>query len=307
MKKRISLLLCISFFTVSGTFAQDTVKVSVLGKNMVTVVEGNDRTDVKIGNSTIDISDEFRDTVKIRVGRKAVVITERGNGASVDFDRLDDNEFETWTGKKPKFKGHWPVLEMGINSFADVSYDGYATPNFMDLNHGKSLEVNINFLRYSIGFQKEKRNIGMVTGLGLNMNDYRFSNQYTIENNNGYILPVALPAGVDAKTKLSTTYLTVPILFEFQIPVNDSDKKIFFSAGLIGGLKLGSHTKVKYTGYKEKDRDDFNIAPFRYGATARVGYKGINLYATYYLTDMFKEGRGPVMTPFSIGIGLLNW
>ena len=46
MKKRISLLLCISFFTVSGTFAQDTVKVSVLGKNMVTVGEGNDRTDV---------------------------------------------------------------------------------------------------------------------------------------------------------------------------------------------------------------------------------------------------------------------
>jgi len=96
-------------------------------------------------------------------------------------------------------------------------------------------------------------------------------------------------------------------MLEFQIPVNGRDKKLYFSGGVIGGLKVGSHTKVKIDGSKSKDRGDFNINPFRYGATARFGYKGINLFGTYYFSTFFKDGRGPEMYPFTIGIGLMNW
>ncbi len=307
MKKKISLLLVISFLTVCGTLAQDTVRVNVLGKNMVTVVEGNSKTDVRIGNNTIDIQDNEEDTVKIRIGRKAIVIAEGNNGGSIDIDRLDDQEYENWTGHKPRFKGHWSTFEMGINSFANVSYDGYETENFMDLNHNKSFEINLNLIKYNIALQKEKRNVGIVTGLGLSFNDYRFSNNYTIINTNGYIQPVALEGSDISKTKLSTTYLTVPLILEFQIPSNDQSRRIFLSGGLIGGLKLGSHTKVISNDEKSKDRNDFNINPFRYGVTTRLGYKGLNLFATYYLSTLFKEGRGPEMNPFSIGIGLVNW
>jgi len=308
MKKSILAFIIIYVFNIALLKAQDTVRVKVLGKNVVTVVEGGDqRTDVKIGNNAIDIKDGGRgDTVKVRVGHRALVIAEGHHGSDIKFDRLDDDEFETWTGHAVRFKGHWAAVEMGINSFANVDYKGFA-PNFMDLNQNKSFEVGINFLRYSIGFQKNKRNSGLVTGLGLTFNDYRFSNAYTIENDNGLVKPVPLDKSGLSKSKLSTTYLTVPLMLEFQIPVNGHEKKLYFSGGVEGGLKIGSHTKVKQDGDKSKSRDDFNINPFRYGATARFGYKGINIFGTYYFSTFFKSGRGPEIYPFTIGIGLMNW
>ena len=284
--------------------AQDTVRVNVLGKNMVTVVETDDKTAVKIGDSTIDISDDNEDTVKIRVGRKTIVIAEGHHGSSVKYDQLDDEEYKHWTGHAPKFKGHWSIFELGVNSFANVDYTGYDTPNFMDLNHNKSMEVNINLFKLSFGLQEKKNNIGMVTGLGLNFNDYRFSNDYTIKNEEGYIVPVPITDQALQKTKLSTGYLTVPLLFEFHLPRGSG---LWMSVGVIGGIKMGSHTKVKIDDTKYKDHDDFNISPFRGGGTARLGYKGINLFGTYYFTQFFREGRGPVMNPFAIGIGILNW
>jgi len=307
MKKLILAFVFMSIMGISAIMAQDTVRVNVLGKNVVTVVEGGgDRTNVKIGNDAIDIKNDNGDTVRVRVGHKALVIADGRHGSDIKLRQLDDQEFETWTGHPARFKGHWAAVEMGVNSFANVDYKGF-TPNFMDLNQNKSFEISLNFLRYSIGLQKDKRNIGLVTGLGLTFNDYRFSNPYTIENDNGMVKPVLLEKATLSKTKLSTSYLTVPLMLEFQIPVNGREKKLYISGGVIGGLKVGSHTKIKQDGDKRKSRDDFNINPFRYGATARVGYKGINLFGTWYLSKFFKDNRGPDLTPFTIGIGLMNW
>lgn len=283
--------------------AQDTVRVNVLGKNMVTVVENGARTDVKIGDSTIDVREGNNDSVKIRVGRKTMVVTDGKHGTKVDFDNLDDSGYKKWTGHAPKFKGHWSVFEMGVNSFANVDYTGYDTKNFMDINHNKSMEVNINLFKLDFGLQKHKNNIGFVTGLGLNFNDYRFTNNYTIKNENGYVVPVPITDPYLEKTKLSTGYLTVPLLLEFHA----GRSGLWMSMGVIGGIKMGSHTKVVIDDTKYKDHDDFSISPFRGGGTARLGYKGINLFGTYYFTEFFNEGRGPVMNPYAIGIGIINW
>ena len=306
MKKSVLALLIVFVTWASALKAQDTVRVKVLGKNVVTVVEGGYRTDVKIGNNAIDIKDGHGDTVKVRVGRKALVIAEGKHGSDIRLDHLNDKEFETWTGHPVKFKGHWAAIEMGINSFLNVDYTGFA-PNFMDLNQNKSYEVSLNILRYSIGLQDDKHNIGLVTGLGITFNDYRFSNANTIVNDNGIVKPVILEKSGLEKSKLSTSYLTIPLMMEFQIPVKGHDKSFYFSGGLIGGLKLGSHTKIKMDGDKSKSRDDFNINPFRYGTSAHIGYKGVNVFWNFYFSSFFKNGRGPDMFPFTIGIGLMNW
>ena len=283
---------------------QDTVRVNVLGKNMVTVVENGSKTDVKIGDSAIDVSDSGKDTVKIRLGRKTIVVAEGHHGSSIKYNQLNDEEFKHWTGHEPKFKGHWSFFEMGVNSFENVDYATYATKNFMDVDHNKSLEVNINLFKISAGLQSHKNNIGLVTGLGLNFNDYRFSNPYTVQNVDGYIYPVPLSVAGLQKTKLSTGYLTVPLLLEFHLP---RESRLWLSVGVIGGIKMGSHTKVKINGNVTKDHNDFSISPFRGGATARLGYKGLNIFGTYYFTQFFRDNRGPLMNPFTIGIGILHW
>jgi hypothetical protein len=234
-----------------------------------------------------------------------VVITESKHGSTVNFNNSTDKHAESTDKKEKKFDGHWSALEMGVNTFSNPDYSGYATKNFMDLNQSKSLEVNINLLKVSIPLQKIKNNIGLVTGLGFNFNDYRFSNKFTLMNVDGKVEPVYL-AGDNLKlTKLSTSFLTVPLLCEFQLPAQGG--RFFCSFGLIGGLKLGSHTKVKMGGDKNKDRSELNINAFRGGSTVRVGYRGFNIFGTYYFTPFFKDGRGPVMDPITVGIGILNW
>jgi hypothetical protein len=106
---------------------------------------------------------------------------------------------------------------------------------------------------------------------------------------------------------MNIAYVTAPLLLEFQIPAGK--KRIHISGGVIGGVKMWSNTKLKYKvsgeKSKEKAKGDYNLSPLRWGFTARVGYRMINLYANYYMTPLFKENRGPELYPFSVGLALI--
>jgi hypothetical protein len=54
-----------------------------------------------------------------------------------------------------------------------------------------------------------------------------------------------------------------------------------------------------------KFKDVPNIEKLRYGVTARVGWKFINLMGFYSLTDLFTKDKGPEIYPISIGISLM--
>jgi hypothetical protein len=129
--------------------------------------------------------------------------------------------------------------------------------------------------------------------LGFEFNNYRFDNDITIQKVDGIIVEDAT-SYVDvniSKTKLATTYFTVPILFELHIPVRNDEFRIV--TGVIGGVKIGSRTKVVY-------KDD----GFRYGLTARLGFEDVNLFANYYMTTLFEKDKGPELYPFSVGISI---
>ena len=295
MKKVVVILFTIILST--GLYSQaDTTSVKIGKREIVKVIDGND-------------------TVIIYVGKKGLKIIDSGDGTSVNLIDLDD--FDEDEGKKNKsrrsFNGHWKGLELGMNNYltSDYSLTLPADDQFMELNTGKSWCVNLNLLQYDIGFGTDK--VGLVTGLGLEFNNYRFDGENSIIKDpvTNIIGPLVYNAGtyID-KTKLATSYLTVPLLLEFQIPVS-GHKRIHISGGVIGGLKIGSHTKVLYKedGSKQKDKinDDFNLSPLRYGVTARIGYRALKLFATYNLTPMFETGQGPVLYPVSIGFILADF
>ena len=295
MKKVVVLLFSIILST--GLYGQvDTITVKIGKKEIVKVIEGND-------------------TVIINVGKKGLKIIESDDGTSVDFINLDDfDETEKKDRKYRKnFNGHWQGLEIGMNNYltSDYSLTLPAESQFMELNTGKSWCVNLNLLQYDIGFRTDK--VGLVTGLGLEFNNYRFDGDNSIIKDPVTREIVSLEydaATYIEKSKLATTYLSVPLLLEFQIPVSGY-KRIHISGGVIGGLKIGSHTKVIYKedGSKQKDKinDDFNLSPLRYGITARIGYRALKLFATYNLTPMFETGQGPELYPVSIGFILADF
>lgn len=200
------------------------------------------------------------------------------------------------------FVGHWKVLEFGFNAFDKPDYNDYNIEDFMKLKQGKSMEWNFNPWQVNIGLYKSY--IGFVSGLGFSFNDYRFELPYTLVQGDQRTDPVLLNSNNLSKTKLSVSYVQVPLLMEFQIPVNHRESRVFISAGVLGGVKLGSHTKVQYGKTKDKDHSGFNINSFKYAATARVGYKQFGLFGTYTLTPFFEPNKGPKLMPFTIGISI---
>ncbi|MEZ5069963.1 MAG: outer membrane beta-barrel protein [Bacteroidales bacterium] len=179
--------------------------------------------------------------------------------------------------------------------------------SFMELNTGKSWSWDVNFLEYGLGFGTSYA--GLVTGMGFEFTNYVFEGQNNIVKD-----PVSgdmvayVPDYADniTKSKLNITYLTAPLLLEFQIPAGK--KRIHLSGGVIGGVKLASNSKLKYTENgdksKEKFKGNFNLSPLRWGVTARAGYRSLNLFATYYMTPLFIPGSEPELYPFSVGLTL---
>ncbi|MRT92301.1 outer membrane beta-barrel protein [Ancylomarina sp. 16SWW S1-10-2] len=290
----------------------DTTDVKVLKKDFLKVVENSNGTKVSLRNFANYEDDS--DTTKIRIGRKQINVIDGWHGTKVRIEKVRRWDPETKAFQKPSFRGHWSGFEVGINTFANSDYSKYSSTDndFMDLNLVKSIAINLNFLQYDISLQKNKTNMGLVTGLGLEWNNYRFDEDITLtEGDDGMIYPDPINSDWSVKkSKLTSLYLTVPLLIEYQIPLKNKHE-IHMAAGFVGGLRLGTHTKVKYkkngNSHKDKDRDDYNLRAFRYSAQARIGYRAINLFATYGMTDLFRKNKGPELTPYTIGLTLVRF
>ncbi len=254
------------------------------------------------------------DTTNIRFKRKTVKIIEDDGETQIFVKKHRKNDDWNWFWEDDNdFKGSWTGFSMGLSNFVDkdFSLSRKTSEQYMDLNTGKSWNMNINFAQYSLNIYNEK--IGLVTGLGLEWNYYRFDNDNTIQENSttGEIeevdLSVIQPTWNIEKSKFSTTYATMPLLLEFHTS-SYQHSGIVFAAGAIGGLKLGSNTKIVYKEgsdkNKDKTKDDYNLAPFRYGLHARIGVGDWLIYGTYYLTPMFEKDKGPELYPISVGFAL---
>lgn len=277
----------------------------VTDDEMVTLIdEGGDTSRVRIGE--IVTIEETGDETIIRVGKKALKVIESGNNTEISIEKDDDGVRYTGRTKK-RFRGHLGGPELGLNGFSTGKWINNDAPleGYLDLNTAKSTCFNFVFPPVNLGFT---HHFGIVTGLGINFNNYRFDGNNTIIVDSDGIVTPAYPAEPVQyeKSKLATVYGFMPVMLELQIPVSHGSA-INIGAGVIGAVKLGSHTKVVYYDdgkQKDKNRDDFNLNVLRYGVTARAGYEMLQVYGTCYLSPMFEKGKGPELYPFEIGIAL---
>ena len=306
MKRLITLILC-SIFAANSWAQTDTTKVNIGKKNVVTVVDGDNRVQVVVGdeNSGIEVvTDDWGDTTHIRIGRRTFRVIEGNNGTYVKVEKEDKSN--KWHGK---FNPHWAGLEVGMNMIYKSDYSMYSgdnNPEFFELNPGKSLSWNLNFAEWA--FKNEKKTFGVVTGLGISFNDYTFDLPITIEKENGYgkIVPVTLESDVK-KSKLHVNYLTAPLMLEIKTPLRMGSSRLYIGGGVIGGLYLGSHTKYKLeNGNKEKSKSNYHINQWKYDVTGRIGFGDFCIFANYSMTSLFKENKGPELYPLMIGISFPN-
>lgn len=225
----------------------------------------------------------------------------------VDIRQVTNNGFNFW---REDFSGHWAGIDFAFNMLISEDYTGYDS-DFMNNDVLRSNSLNINFVQQSIGLQRNRNTIGLVTGIGIRFHSYRLDDDVSITlDENNVVQPQYLTANSIKKSKLGIISVVVPLLTEFQIPINNYQNRMYISGGIYGGIKLNSHTKIKYKedqSEKLKVVDHFSLHDFNYGIMVRTGYRWVNLHVTYDLVNLFKEDKGPELTPFSFGITLLRF
>jgi uncharacterized protein YdeI (BOF family) len=275
-----------------------------------TKTETGEKTDTSIKQDTVivEVGDEIfsvkemGDETKIKIGKKEFRVVENNDGVVVFKSINKDSHKRNYD----RFKGHLGGFELGFDGYLSDFWSTTLKPedNYLALNTTKSYNWSFLLPCVNIGFT---RHFGIATTLGIEWNKYRFDgNNSIVEDETGVIGPSYPDEGIIySKSKLVTTYATLPIILEAQIPLYNSHRTINIGAGVIGAAKLGAHTKVVYdTGgkQKEKHKDDFSLNTFRWGATGRIGYEFFQVYGTCYFTPMFESGKGPELYPFEVGI-----
>ena len=224
----------------------------------------------------------------------------------IKIAKLEDG-FNFW---QDDFSGHWAGVDFGFNTFLQTSYSGY-NADFMKNDIFRSNSTYINLVQQSIGLQHNRNTIGLVTGLGLHLQSYRLNQNTTIERlSNNRIEPKTLVFNDNQKSKFSIANINIPLLAEFQIPINHYENRLYFSGGFYTSYRLSSHTKIKYREERKeklKVPDHYSLHDFKYGIMIRSGYRWINIFATYDLIPLFKKDLGPQLTPFTFGITLIQF
>lgn len=152
-------------------------------------------------------------------------------------------------------------------------------------------------------------------GLGVGTSNMYFKNMTVDLKSKTNTLPFRNVDSVDhfKKYKLTTAFLELPVELRYTFDPENESKSIKAAIGFKVGTVLNVHTKGKtlldkngatinsYTA-KETAKGYFNGT--RLAATARVGYGNFSVFASYQLNNILKDGVGPDMKLFQIGLNL---
>ena len=78
----------------------------------------------------------------------------------------------------------------------------------------------------------------------------------------------------------------------------------YISAGGYVGYRLGGYSKIKYPdGKKDKERSNYYLNDFRYGAAFELGIKNFpDFFVHYDMNNLFQDNRGPAVKLINFGI-----
>jgi len=234
-----------------------------------------------------------------------------------------DEEIETMTNaeysktstnfhNKRRFNAHWAGFEFGILNFVNKNQSLVSDNevSFMKIVPEKTFSYGLNIFELNIPFTKYS--LGLATGAGLRWNSISLEqNINLVKGENDIITGEPINVNIDElkKNKLNIAYIKIPVVLEYQIPVKR--QKLYIGAGVFGEIRGWSKQRQKYVinniTYKDKTVDDFQLSPFRYGISARVGYGDIGVFVEYVLVPLFKDEKGPEIYPVMIGLRLVDF
>lgn len=253
------------------------------------------------------------DTLNISIGKKKIIIIDENGDQQNDNNLNDEDSDESSEDNDEEKNNHietsYLLLNIGVNTYLNnKKLDMPAGYDFLDVNLAKSFGVNLLFFETHLKLINEFVELGL--GLGLDYNNYRFIQDFSLVPDTSLVLADFEDLRSFDKNKLTTKFINMPLLLQFNSNKNKHGKSFRFAGGLDVGYHLNSYTKQVYKieGKKHIDKvhDDYNIEKLRYGAIARFGYGNINLFAKFSFTSLFEKGSAPKLNPVTVGIAILG-
>lgn len=240
----------------------------------------------------------------IRVG--GLIIIKRKGPKTEDDRGVDVNINTRYRNKKGNVETNWGILDIGFAGFSDKTvYPASIAPgsnaDWFDTRTGKTTNVNIWFFMQKLAVDK-KHVFNLKYGLGLEMNNYRFTENIKFEKNPTKVVMDNISY---SKNKLSADYITVPMMLNFDFTPNRR-RGFGFSAGVSAGYLYSARQKLKSKeNGKQKIRDDFDLEPFKISYIGEINLGEVRLYGSYANRNMWKKGLD--WTPYTVGIRFSNW
>ncbi|MBD3638078.1 MAG: PorT family protein [Crocinitomicaceae bacterium] len=249
-----------------------------------------DTTRFNIGNTEFIIIDN--DTIRV----------DKDNG---DIEDPDDENEKDWANQD---LAYWSGFEVGVNMLMNNQFEPDFQETHLQIDPANSFVFNFNLFEYFLKFGTP--HVGLVTGLGFTNSRFGFKDSYmrlgaNADSTFGYA-DSTLINGFE-KNQLRVNYVNIPLLIQFNTSKNKK-KNFHIAVGAIGGVRMSSKMKYKYDvgegTAEDKTKGRFNVNPFHASLTARIGYRGFGLFASYNMLPLFENDKSRVAKPLTFGASL---
>lgn len=182
---------------------------------------------------------------------------------------------------------------------------------------GWSNSVNV-YIMLDLPFKTDPRfSIAFGPGIGV---DNMFFEETNITHTN-HLKPLEFQNLADTnhfdKYKLVNAFAELPLELRFVLNPENTNKSFKVAIGAKVGVQISSHTKGKRwvtandniipgydDKYVQKNKDKYFFNGNRLVGTFRIGYGFLTAFGTYQFNSLMKDGLGPQVKPYTIGLTL---
>ena len=163
-----------------------------------------------------------------------------------------------------------------------------------NLGYSNNLEFGLKF-NYQFGRTSPW---GLISGLGFSWRTIRPDNNLIFAKDNHDVILTKYDGGLD-KAKLRTGYIMVPLGLQYNFSkIKNAGMDVQYrpysngfrvGANVYGGVRMSTQNIVKGDGKSIRDRSNYNVNPFVYGAQFTISYNNISLFVKKDLNNTFKD------------------
>lgn len=247
------------------------------------------------------------DTTRMTVGSREIIIITKDDGQSEEYNiNFEEGEEEEEPKRSKQSEAHWAGVDFGVSLLMNENFENSFTNNPHWNNDAARSQVwNLNIMEHKFNFGTPY--VGLTTGLGFSFTSVAFRDNYLLQANADTVFATMDTVNTYTKNKLKASYLTVPLMLEFNTNA-DEDRSFYLAAGVVGGVRLTSKLKrngeVQGTKFEERIKGNYNLNSFKLDAAARLGYGNWGVFANYSLLPLFDQGKTVEVYPLTFGLSL---